>query len=141
LPVVDWHGWLFVNAGADAVPFGEYVGALEGRSSRPYAPRISLAARHDYEVRANWKVIVENYKNVTIVPIFTPNCVRVAADSGANYDLPAPGSAARWTCGRTPRPCPWTAARAASSCRASTGGACSIWRCARTCCSPLHPDY
>jgi len=53
---------------------------LEGLVA-PYSPEdLSWPRRHDYEVRANWKVIVENYKNVTIVPIFTPNVCGVAAD-------------------------------------------------------------
>ncbi|HEY0804383.1 MAG TPA: aromatic ring-hydroxylating dioxygenase subunit alpha [Pseudonocardiaceae bacterium] len=89
LPVEVWHGWIFVNAGADAVAFGEYVGAL-AELVAPYAPeRLTLAARHDYQVRANWKVIVENYQECYHCPHIHPElCAVSAPTSGDNYDLP-----------------------------------------------------
>jgi Rieske 2Fe-2S family protein len=89
LPVSVWHGWLFVNAGADAVGFDEYVGALDGLVA-PYAPaELKLAARHDYQVRANWKVIVENYQECYHCPHIHPElCAVSPPSSGDNYDLP-----------------------------------------------------
>jgi Rieske 2Fe-2S family protein len=89
LPVVTWHGWVFVNASADAVPFAEYAGAL-GELVAPYAPeRLVLAARHEYDVRANWKVIVENYQECYHCPHIHPElCAVSPPNSGANYDLP-----------------------------------------------------
>src|SRR5689334_5924853 len=57
LPVAEWEGWLFVNAAGGAAPFAEYLGALD-ELLRPYGMRrLSLGARHDYVVAANWKVI------------------------------------------------------------------------------------
>jgi Rieske 2Fe-2S family protein len=89
LPVSVWHGWLFVNASADAVPFDEYVGALDGLVA-PYAPAdLKLAARHDYQIRANWKVIVENYQECYHCPHIHPElCAVSPPTSGDNYDLP-----------------------------------------------------
>ncbi len=61
LPVVDWHGWLFVNADGAAVPFAEHIGELE-RHVAPYQPRrLVVKATHRYQVAANWKLIAENY--------------------------------------------------------------------------------
>lgn len=89
LPVEVWHGWVFVNASGDAVPFDEYVGALADLVA-PYAPeRLVLAVRHDYLVRANWKVIVENYQECYHCPHIHPElCVVSPPTSGDNYDLP-----------------------------------------------------
>jgi Rieske 2Fe-2S family protein len=57
LPIVDWHGWVFVNAGGEAAPFGEFVGDAEGYLA-PYRPeKLHVNARHRYEVAANWKLI------------------------------------------------------------------------------------
>ncbi len=89
LPVRVWHGWVFVNATADAVPFEEYVGEMAGLV-KPYAPeRLRLATTHLYPVRANWKVVVENYHECYHCPLIHPELCQVSPpDSGANYDLP-----------------------------------------------------
>lgn len=89
LPVELWHGWVFVNATGSAAPFDVHVGAL-GELVAPYTPeRLKLAARHDYEVRANWKVIVENYHECYHCPHIHPElCTVSPPNSGDNYDLP-----------------------------------------------------
>jgi Rieske 2Fe-2S family protein len=51
---------------------------------RPYAPEMLVPVdRHEYEVRANWKVIVENYHECLHCPSIHPQLVKLsAADSG-----------------------------------------------------------
>jgi Rieske 2Fe-2S family protein len=89
LPVAVWHGWLFVNATGTAPPFPSYVGAL-AQIVEPYAPeRLRLRGRHDYEVAANWKVIVENYHECYHCPLIHPELCRVSPPaSGENWSLP-----------------------------------------------------
>jgi glycine betaine catabolism A len=89
LPVEVWHGWVFVNGTGDAAPFASHVGAL-AELVAPYAPeRLRLAARHEYLVRANWKVIVENYHECYHCPHIHPElCAVSPPTSGDNYDLP-----------------------------------------------------
>jgi glycine betaine catabolism A len=89
LPVEVWHGWVFVNGTGDAAPFAEHLGAL-AELVAPYAPeRLRLAARHEYVVRANWKVVVENYHECYHCPHIHPElCAVSPPNSGDNYDLP-----------------------------------------------------
>jgi Rieske 2Fe-2S family protein len=89
LPAVDWHGWLFVNAAATAVPFGEHLGTL-GRHVDPYRPeRLVVKSRHRYEVAANWKVIVENYHECYHCPQIHPElCAVTPPNSGDNWHEP-----------------------------------------------------
>jgi len=89
LPVVAWHGWVFVNATADAAPFSDHVGALESLVS-PYRPgSLVHLARHEYEVAANWKVVVENYHECYHCPLIHPELCQVSPpSSGSNYELP-----------------------------------------------------
>jgi Rieske 2Fe-2S family protein len=89
LPAVQWHGWVFVNATADAAPFETHLGALAGLVA-PYRPeRLRPAATHEYLVRANWKVLVENYHECYHCPQIHPElCAVSPPGSGANYDLP-----------------------------------------------------
>ncbi|HEY7484755.1 MAG TPA: SRPBCC family protein [Streptosporangiaceae bacterium] len=89
LPAVTWHDWVFVNATGDAGPFADHVGAMAGLVAA-YAPeRLVRAARHDYTVAANWKVIVENYHECYHCPMIHPELCAVSPPaSGDNYDLP-----------------------------------------------------
>jgi Rieske 2Fe-2S family protein len=85
---VFWHA--LHPAGDDGVPsFTEHLGDL-ARLLAPYAcGRLVLAARHTYDVAANWKVIAENYHECYHCPLIHPELCRVSPpDSGDNYDLP-----------------------------------------------------
>ena len=88
LPVAEWHGWLFVNARGGAIPFVDYIGALDTVIA-PYAPeRLRLGARHEYTVAANWKLIVENYHECYHCPQIHPELCRVSPPtSGDNWNL------------------------------------------------------
>src|SRR5581483_276383 len=78
LPVTAWGGWLFINATGTAAPFADHLGALDDLL-RPYATdRLGLAARHDYVVAANWKVIVENYHECYHCPLIHPELCKVS---------------------------------------------------------------
>jgi Rieske 2Fe-2S family protein len=87
--VEEWEGWLFVNARGGAAPFRAYVGGMAGLVA-PYRPRsLSPAARHTYDVAANWKVIVENYHECYHCPLIHPELCKVSPPtSGDNWDLP-----------------------------------------------------
>jgi Rieske 2Fe-2S family protein len=59
--VAEWHGWIFLNASGDAVPFEEHIGNLD-MVVDGYAPEtLRLGASHSYEIASNWKIVVENY--------------------------------------------------------------------------------
>ncbi|WP_432825204.1 aromatic ring-hydroxylating oxygenase subunit alpha [Dactylosporangium sp. CA-092794] len=89
LPVAVWHGWLLVNAAAAAPPLSDYVGALEELIA-PYHPEsLHLGARHQYQVAANWKVILEQYHECYHCPLIHPELCRVSPPaSGKNWALP-----------------------------------------------------
>jgi Rieske 2Fe-2S family protein len=93
LPLETWHGWVFVNARANAAStgpsFADHIGALDELVA-PYTPeRLVLGARHDYVVAANWKVITENYHECYHCPRIHPElCEVTPPTSGENYDLP-----------------------------------------------------
>ncbi len=89
LPIETWHGWVFVNATADAAPFADHVGAMTDLVG-PYAPEhLVLGTEHTYEIAANWKVIAENYHECYHCPMIHPElCAVSPPTSGDNYDLP-----------------------------------------------------
>jgi phenylpropionate dioxygenase-like ring-hydroxylating dioxygenase large terminal subunit len=89
LPVQEWHGWVFVDRSGSAGAFAHHVGALEDIVA-PYSPGgLRTLVRHDYEVAANWKIIVENYQECYHCSMIHPELCQVSPpESGANLDLP-----------------------------------------------------
>jgi Rieske 2Fe-2S family protein len=85
--VAEWRGWIFVNASGEAPDLASHVGNLNELIA-PYAPeRLIAAATHEYEVAANWKVIVENYHECYHCPQIHPELCRVTPPtSGDSFE-------------------------------------------------------
>jgi len=95
LPIVEWLGWLFVNASGDAAPIDEQLVGLDTILG-PYEPgRLASLARHEYDVRANWKVINENYQECLHCPRIHPELCRVSPPESGDNVQPGP----RWVGG------------------------------------------
>ena len=61
--VEEFCGFVFVNLDQDAISLKEQSGALEDEI-RKYVPRIDdmvFAQRDDYVIKANWKVVIDNF--------------------------------------------------------------------------------
>jgi Rieske 2Fe-2S family protein len=88
LEVVDWHGWIFVDAGGTSGPFADHVAGTEDIVA-PYRPEgLVIVARHDYELACNWKVIAENYQECYHCSTIHPELSRISPPtSGDNLDL------------------------------------------------------
>jgi glycine betaine catabolism A len=59
---------------------------------KPYEPeRLVTAGRRDYDVRANWKVLAENYQECYHCPAIHPELCRISPpDSGSNFPVTGP---------------------------------------------------
>ena len=90
--VEQWHGWVFANVSGDAPPLAEQLGNAGMVVDGYDAERLVLGARHEYEVAANWKVIVENYLECYhCAPIHPELCEVTPPDVGHRL----PGGAGR----------------------------------------------
>ncbi len=86
--VVEWHGWVFVDPSGKAPDFADYVGDLEQVVEHYDAERLVTPVVHEYEVEANWKVIVENYQECYHCPQIHPELCRVSPpNSGDNIEI------------------------------------------------------
>ena len=84
--VVEWHGWLFANGGTDK-PFADHVEGLDEVVANYDGVDLVTAETHEYDVDANWKVIVENYQECYHCPSIHPELCKVSPpDSGDNLD-------------------------------------------------------
>jgi len=84
---VEWHGWVFVNASGTAPDFQDHVGNLD-ELLIPYMPeRLVAGATHEYDVEANWKIVVENYHECYHCTSIHPELCRVTpTTSGESFD-------------------------------------------------------
>jgi len=57
----EWQGWLFVDLSASAPPIDTVFGTLHEALAPYEVAKVATAARHEYTVAADWKLIAENY--------------------------------------------------------------------------------
>jgi len=88
LDAVDWHGWIFVDPSGASGPFAEHVAGTEDIVSAYRPEDLVIAARHDYELACNWKVIAENYQECYHCSTIHPELSRISPPtSGDNLEL------------------------------------------------------
>lgn len=85
---IERGGWAFVRRDPDGIDDERQFGNL-WELLAPWEPeRLVVAARHAYEVRANWKFIHENYQECYHCSEIHPELCRVTPpDSGYSYDM------------------------------------------------------
>ena len=87
MPAVEWHGWVFVDPSRTAGYFQAHVGALEDVVARYDAALLRTAETHEYDVAANWKIIIENYQECYHCSMIHPELTKVSPPrSGENLD-------------------------------------------------------
>jgi len=64
VPVVEWHGMIFVCLSDDPPDFGAHTRFLAARIAGHLSRPLVEVARVDYSVRCNWKLLVENHVDV-----------------------------------------------------------------------------
>ncbi|MGL5808996.1 MAG: aromatic ring-hydroxylating oxygenase subunit alpha [Nocardioides sp.] len=80
----EWHGWVFADREAETT-FEEHVEGLEPIIERYDAHDLVTVETHEYEVAANWKVIVENYQECYHCSSIHPElCAVSSPESGEN---------------------------------------------------------
>jgi Rieske 2Fe-2S family protein len=89
--IAEWEGWLFINFDRDPEPFSSAFAPVIARFERFRLPTLVPARRIEYDVRANWKLIHQNYSECYHCSPVHPALVRLTpANSGENdlYDGP-----------------------------------------------------
>ncbi|MDX6326086.1 MAG: glycine betaine catabolism, partial [Nocardioidaceae bacterium] len=87
VPVREWHGWVFADPSGDDSDFVAHIGELEAIIAPYDAASLQTAETHQYEVAANWKVIIENYQECYHCSMIHPELCRVSPpESGENLE-------------------------------------------------------
>ena len=82
-----WEGFIFVNLADQPVPLEKWFGPLEGKFSGWNLPGLRSAKRVEYDVKANWKLMFENYSECYHCPGVHPMLSKVSPYDSAENDL------------------------------------------------------
>ena len=64
----QWHDWVFVNIDGEAPPFAEHMAAFESYFSEYDLQSLVHTETRCYEMKANWKIVQENFIEVLHLP-------------------------------------------------------------------------
>jgi Rieske 2Fe-2S family protein len=83
--LAEWEGFLFLSLADDPEPLDTLLAPLAGRVAGFGLRELSRGHRVDYDVRANWKLIFQNYSECLHCPVIHPELSGVLPyTSGAN---------------------------------------------------------
>jgi Rieske 2Fe-2S family protein len=82
-----WEGFIFVSLANDPMPLEEWFAPLVGKFSHWNLPRLRSVKRVEYDVRANWKLMFENYSECYHCPGVHPMLSKVSPYDSAENDL------------------------------------------------------
>src|SRR5438094_7467838 len=82
-----WEGFIFVNLGDSPTPLEEWFAPLAGKFSQWNLAKLRSAKRIEYDVRANWKLMFENYSECYHCPGVHPQLQKISPYDSAENDL------------------------------------------------------
>jgi glycine betaine catabolism A len=82
-----WEGFIFVNLAKDPTPLEKAFAPLAGKFTHWNLPNLRSARRIEYDVRANWKLIFENYSECYHCPLVHPALSKLTPYDSAENDL------------------------------------------------------
>ena len=85
-PIDTFDGWIFINSSGRAQTLPQYLGNFPEHTSRYDAGSLRRAARHEYDVAANWKLLSENYQECYHCPTIHPELVQVTPYTSGRYE-------------------------------------------------------
>ena len=80
VPLDEWDGFVFVNLDGTAPPLTEVLAAMPDSPlelARYGLGELRIGASRDYDVAANWKIVVENYHECLHCPGVHPELVKI----------------------------------------------------------------
>ena len=87
VPVGEWDGFLFINLAREPEPVARAFAPLAERVRRFNLARLRSARRIEYDVRANWKLLFQNYSECLHCPIIHPGLAKLTPYTSGENDL------------------------------------------------------
>lgn len=89
--IATWQGIVYVDLSGSAAPLAEFLGDIATEFARFDLGALRRARRIDYNVKANWKALVENYQECYHCPGVHPQLNRITPYTSGRY-LPSDGA-------------------------------------------------
>jgi phenylpropionate dioxygenase-like ring-hydroxylating dioxygenase large terminal subunit len=67
-----WDGHIFINLSVRPVPFAEHLAGLDQKFKPWQMEELQMVERRAYHLKANWKLIIQNYSECLHCPIVHP---------------------------------------------------------------------
>jgi Rieske 2Fe-2S family protein len=67
-----WDGHIFINLSAHPIPFAQHLAGLDRKFQPWRMDELQMVERHVYHLKANWKLIIQNYSECLHCPIVHP---------------------------------------------------------------------
>lgn len=67
-----WDGHIFINLSTHPAPFSEHLAGLGSKFGRWGMAELKMVERRIYQLKANWKLIIQNYSECLHCPIVHP---------------------------------------------------------------------
>lgn len=90
--IAAWQGIVYVDLSGSAPPLADFLGDIVTEFARFNLGALRRARRIDYDVKANWKALVENYQECYHCPGVHPQLNRITPYTSGSY-LPSDGAA------------------------------------------------
>ena len=85
--VALWEGFIFINLAEDPISFENAHAPLLTRFTRFGMSGLRLGRTHEYDIKANWKLIVQNYSECYHCPLVHPTLTRRTPPTLGENDL------------------------------------------------------
>ncbi|HJR17762.1 MAG TPA: aromatic ring-hydroxylating dioxygenase subunit alpha [Gemmatimonadales bacterium] len=85
--VQSWEGFLFINLADSPEPFGSAYEPLIGRFERFNLPTLAVGRAVEYQVKANWKLLFQNYSECYHCGPVHPTLARLTPPTSGENDL------------------------------------------------------
>jgi len=82
-----WEGFIFISLAERPAPFEEAHGPLIGRFSRFNLPNLRVGRTIEYDVHANWKLVVQNYSECYHCALVHPTLTKRTPPTMGENDL------------------------------------------------------
>jgi Rieske 2Fe-2S family protein len=85
--LVEWEGFLMLNIGRELAPFDTTFAPLSTKFAPWSLGTLQIGARKEYDVKANWKAIIQNYSECYHCPLIHPALEKLTPSQSGDNDL------------------------------------------------------
>ena len=85
-----WDGHIFINLSARPIPFAEHLAGLDAKFRPWKMEELELVERRSYPLKANWKLIIQNYSECLHCPIAHPQLQKNSHYMSGDNEPPRP---------------------------------------------------